>query len=215
MLMDGEREALEWASGCVREALDTGIAFDSPDIDLLLDMIAKGGSWSILNSLTCDTELLERALPVLADSGAAAIVMLKSREGVPEDPDGRLALARRAADLVDRAGIEHGQIFFDPVLTPVATTSGGLTVALETINGLKRDLPRFERIGGLSNISFGLPMRKLLNRSFLPMALFAGLTAVICDPTDQRLMETIAGVEVVLGLDPGCRSFLELYRSRK
>ena len=91
----------------------------------------------------------------------------------------------------------------------------GLTVALETIRGLRRDLPDFERIGGLSNISFGLPLRKLLNRSFLPMALFAGLTAVICDPTDQRLMDTLAGAEAILGLDPGCRSFLELYRSKK
>jgi cobalamin-dependent methionine synthase I len=89
-----------------------------------------------------------------------------------------------------------------------------MTVVLGTIAALAAEYPDYHRIGGLSNVSYGLPRRKLINRTFLAMALSHGLDAVICDTTDAALTEAVMVSETLLGLDPGCRRFLRSYRQK-
>ena len=125
-----------------------------------------------------------------------------------------MTLADRAVRAAAAAGMPPDRVFLDPVCTPIATTAGGLGVTLDTLRGLLRELPAYHRIGGLSNISFGLPLRRLLNRTFLPMAVQCGLSAVICDPTDSRLMESLRAAEAITGLDAAAKNFLRYYRSR-
>ena len=86
---------------------------------------------------------------------------------------------------------------------------------LGTLSALAAEYPDYYRIGGLSNVSYGLPRRKLINRTFLGMALSHGLDAVICDTTDAALMEAVMASETLLGHDPGCRRFLQSYRQKK
>ena len=213
MLMDSEEEALVWCARSIRKELGTGVSLDSPNLDLLLKVIPEFGEDAILNSLTSDEDVLLRACPVLADSGAGVVVMLKSREGVPGTVEGKLRLAEMATMKLSGAGIVAEKVFLDPVFSPLATSPGGLSSVLETIAELGKHFPDFQRIGGLSNISFGLPLRRLLNRTFLSMAVCCGLTAAICDPTDVRLMETLRASEAITGLDKGCRNFLQFYRT--
>ena len=216
MIMKGEEEALRWGARIVSTNLEAGVSLDSPNTDVLLKVIPEFGSRAILNSLTTDEEVLGEALPVVSDCGGGVVVILKSREGIPATADGRLSLAETVVTAVSKAGIPPGKVFLDPIFSPLATSMGGLSVALETIAGLRREYPEFQRIGGLSNISFGLPSRRLLNRTFLAMVLSQGLTAVICDSTDRRIVETLKTSEAILGLDPGIRNFLQFYRdSRK
>ena len=215
MLMKDEENTLIWGARCIIEELGAKVSLDSPKLDILLKVIGHFGSDAVLNSLMSDEDALSRAVPVLADSGAGVIVMLKGREGIPGTIDGRLRLAEKAASKISNAGIPAEKVFFDPVFSPLATSQSGLNIALETFVELRRHYPDFQRIGGLSNISYGLPLRRLINRTFLSMAVSSGLTAVICDPTDARLMETLRASEVIIGLDPGCREFLQYYRKMK
>jgi 5-methyltetrahydrofolate--homocysteine methyltransferase len=73
-------------------------------------------------------------------------------------------------------------------------------------------MPEYRTVGGLSNISFGLPMRSILNRTFLAMSAAAGIDALICDPTDRNISETIRAAEALTGIDPGCKKLLKYYR---
>ncbi len=215
MLMDGERDALIWAATAIREKLDAAVSLDSPDSALLLEIAPMFGEHAILNSFTADQDQIEAALPVIAETGASAVVLLKDRQGVPETAMLRLELASRVSALAGASGVPHERIFLDPILTPIATTPGGLEVSLDTIEALKRNFPNFPSIGGVSNVSFGLPKRRLVNSTFLAMAISRGLSAAICDPTDEKLRAVIAASEAIDGTDTGCRRFLEFHRGSK
>ena len=154
-------------------------------------------------------------LPVLASKGAGVIIMLKTEDGIPPRADDRLVHAREAVEIAGNAGIDEGRIFFDPVFQPVATGSEGLGTALETLRKLTAELPGCHRIGGLSNVSFGLPKRKVVNGAFLAMAISHGLDAVICDPTDNTLVNIMKSSEALAGIDPGCLRYLKHYRASK
>jgi cobalamin-dependent methionine synthase I len=215
MLRDGEREALLWAARAIRSKLAAIVSLDSPNAELLLELAPEFGEQVILNSFTADPEQIERALPVMVRSGATAVFMLKDREGIPETAMLRLELASRVSGFVCRAGIPEERVLLDPIVTPVATTAGGLRVTLETIEALKRNFPNFRTIGGVSNVSFGLPQRRLVNRAFLAMAVSRGLDAAICDAADSELVATLKAVEAITGFDAGCRDFLSFHRSQK
>jgi len=213
MLMEDEREALGWAAGVLRSKLGAIVSIDTPNADLLFDLAGKFGEGAILNSFTADEDQLELALGTAGRTGCAVIIMLKDREGIPETAMLRLELASRVSAFVRRSGLDPSRLFLDPVLTPIATTTGGLGVSLDTIEGLKRNFPDFRSVGGISNVSYGLPRRRPVNRTFLAMALSRGLDAAICDPTDPDIIGTIRTAEAVMGSDPGCRRLLAHHRS--
>lgn len=216
MLMERELDTILWAGRAILERFDKGISADSPDTGVLEKCAVEFGERCIINSLTADEDLLGKMMPVLAQAGAGVIIMLKTVDGIPPRPADRLGLAREAAEIAEKNGLPPGKIFFDPVFQPVATGSEGLETALETLRALSGEMPDFHRIGGLSNVSYGLPKRKVVNRTFLSMAVSHGLTAVICDPTDGSLIDTLKAAEALAGIDPGCLRFLKHYRdSRK
>lgn len=212
MLMEDEQEALLWGSRRIAEELGAGIFLDSPSPEILLDMMPRISSNVVLNSITCEEEMLARITPEIARSGAGVVILLKDGRGIPKSAEGRLELAERAVSAAAGAGIPPGSVFIDPVFTPAAISAGGAAVTLQTLAALRERYPDYERIGGLSNISYGLPSRRLLNRTFLAMAVSHGTTALICDPTDRALMETLRAAETLSGLDTDCRNFLQFYR---
>lgn len=214
MLMEGEREALLWAARIIRSRLGAVVSLDTPSSNLLIDLAGEFGEGAILNSFTVDEKEIERAIDAAGRTGCSVIIMLKSGEGIPDTAMLRLGLASEVSIITKRASVDTSQIFLDPVLTPLATTRDGLRVALDTIEGLKRNFPNFRSVGGISNVSFGLPRRRLVNRTFLAMALARGLDAAICDPTDQEIIGTLRTAEVAMGSDPGCKNFLAHHRSK-
>ncbi len=215
MLMEREEDALRWGAAAVREKLKVPVLLDSPDTAMLGRLIREFGSGAIINSLTCDEELLSAVLPVVAKAGAGVVIMLKDRNGIPPTVDGKLSLAERAVASASNAGVYPERLFIDPVFAPLATSAGGLLRTLDTVRKLGERYPECQRIGGLSNVSFGLPERKLINRTFAAMAISAGVSAVICDTTDRELIKTLRASEALTGRDPNCRRFLEFYREQQ
>lgn len=214
MLRGAELDTLLWAGSLILERFEAGICADSPDLQILRACASAFGSRCLLNSITADGDSLEAVLPAAARSGASVIVMLKTDDGIPATAGERLVLAGRAAEAAERAGIPPERLYLDPVFQPIATGSD-LGIVLETLDLLSGRHPDCPRVGGLSNVSFGLPMRRLVNRVFLAMAVSRGLSAVICDPTDGALLDALAASETLSGLDPGCRRLLGRYRARR
>ncbi len=212
MLMSGEEDALRWGAGIVRSTFGVPVMIDSPDRRILANMLAECGGECMLNSITADREALDEILPVAARAGAGVVVMLKDMKGIPASAGEKLSMAERVTSSGAKAGIVPEKLFIDPVLSPLATASGGMGAALECIRGIRESFPSCRTIGGLSNVSFGLPERKLLNRTFAAMASAAGVSALICDTTDRELMKTLKASDALSGRDAGCRKFLEWYR---
>jgi len=94
----------------------------------------------------------------------------------------------------------------------VATAPDACTITLETMRQIKAEFPLAHLTGGLSNISFGLPGRTLINRAFLTLAVNAGLDSAIMDPTDRGLMETLYATNAVLAIDAYCAQYSRAFR---
>ena len=214
MLMDDEAEALLWAARAIRAKLGATISFDTAKTELLPGLAEEFGEAAILNSFTADDDQLELAIETAGRTGSSVIIMLKNRDGIPGTAMLRLQLASRVSDLARRTGLDTSRLLLDPVLTPLATARDGLRTALDTIDGLERNFSNFRTVGGISHVSYGLPRRRLVNRTFLAMALSRGLDAAICDPTDPDIIDTLRAAEAVTGSDAGCRGFLAHHRSK-
>jgi 5-methyltetrahydrofolate--homocysteine methyltransferase len=215
MLMKDELDAMIWAAGSVIEQFDIKVSIDSPDIDILEKSLKEFGNRVIVNSLSADGEELSRMLPLISECQAGVIIILKDRSGIPVSSKGRLELAYKTVNLLEKAHVSPDNVYFDPIVTTIGAEMNGGKVVLEAFSDLKQYLPEYKRVGGLSNISFGLPLRKLLNKTFLSMAIANGMTTVICNPTDRGLIETLRAAETIVGADPGCRDFLKYYRKTK
>lgn len=213
LLMKDELNAMLWAVRLLIEKFDVKISIDSPDSGVLERCIKEFGNRVIANSLPADTEVLGRMLAIISEYQSGVVIILKNRSGIPEDSKGRLKLAGRAVNLIEEAGIPPEDVYLDPIITTIGTDTNGGGLVLDCFAKLEESYPAYQRLGGLSNISFGLPLRKLLNRTFLSMAIARGMNAVICDPTDRKLLETLRAAEAIAGADPGCRDFLAYYRN--
>ncbi|MCK4538439.1 MAG: dihydropteroate synthase [Candidatus Krumholzibacteria bacterium] len=214
MMMSGEKEALFKVAGEIINRQGVNVSIDSADPDLLISAAGLYGERCLLNSFACTDEVFERYLPEASASGAGIIVMLKNDRGVPSEAEARAILAEKAVSLMRKNGMPDEKIFIDPVFSPLATDISGLETALETMDLVARLYPDCRLTGGLSNVSYGLPMRRLVNRTFLAMAIPHGLAAVICDVTDRALIEALVASEALSGFDKGCRNLLKHYRGQ-
>jgi 5-methyltetrahydrofolate--homocysteine methyltransferase len=124
----------------------------------------------------------------------------------------RSARCRRLLSLTRLAGVPDSQVYVDPLTIAVSTRQDGVLIALDTVRALRAEAPEVRFSIGLSSISFGLPMRKVVNRVFLTLALAAGLDAAIMDPLDDSLHTEMLSAELVLGRDRFCRKYTGAFR---
>jgi 5-methyltetrahydrofolate--homocysteine methyltransferase len=133
-------------------------------------------------------------------------------EGIPDNVERRLEACELIAKSLTRMGVEMERIFFDPLVLPVAVDSRQGLVTLRTIEEIKSRYPDAGTVAGLSNISYGLPNRKLVNRAFLLMAIYAGLDAAILDPLDAKMMSMVKVADMLTGKDASCRTYIRAQR---
>jgi 5-methyltetrahydrofolate--homocysteine methyltransferase len=122
--------------------------------------------------------------------------------------------AKLISDL-ETLGVKRERIYIDPVIQTVSTNSKAALTVLETIEQGRRQFKGVHFICGLSNISFGLPKRSLLNRIFLALAMKAGLDSAIIDPLDKDLLGTLRATAVLTGQDPWCQAYTRAFREGK
>jgi len=135
-------------------------------------------------------------------------------QGLPETVDQRLRLAERLVVSLTQAGVAIEDIYLDPLVRPVSTDPQAAKVLWETIRLFKENWSQAHIICGLSNISYGYPLRRFINQAFLVMALEAGLDAAILDPLDQNLMGLFYASQLLLGKDEFGMNSLKDFRTR-
>jgi len=209
-----EIQDIEWLINTVQEVVDIPLCIDSPNPEAIKAGIRlhKAEQPPMINSITGEEERMHAILPLVAECGGSIIALTSDEKGMPETVEERLAIAERIYAVVEEYGITPERLFFDPLVFPLSTSTKSGLVFLDTVRGIKERWPAVKTISGLSNISFGLPKRKLINRVFLTMALCAGLDAAIMDPLDKQIMATVKAAEVLLDRDYFCANYLAAFR---
>jgi 5-methyltetrahydrofolate--homocysteine methyltransferase len=132
--------------------------------------------------------------------------------GIPPTAEERLEHCGVIAGYLGELGIPGSRVLFDPLVLPISVDGTQGQVTLGTLQQIKQQFPNSRTVLGLSNVSYGLPGRPLVNRAFLMMAMAAGLDAVILDPLDPVMTGMVKAADALLGHDLSCRKFLRAHR---
>lgn len=210
-----EAESLEWLIGVVQEVTDLPLAIDSSDPEAVRRAMPLCKHRPLVNSITDVAESFDALLPVLKEHRPRVIALCMSSAGTPSGVDDRLQTASRLVERLTGAGVELDDIFVDPCAMPISTGPEHGPAVLEAIACITKRFPGVHTSVGLSNVSFGVPARKLVNEVFLMLLLARGLDAAILDPCDRQLMANVAAAEALLGRDEFCVQYLRAFRAGK
>lgn len=214
-VIENEIEVLTWAIELIQDELDVGISIDTPDPKTMEAAlrIAKGDV--IANSLSGEARRLNQLLGVIRDFRPKVIVLCMDDLGLPQSVERVVEIARRVFDRICDAGITGKSIFFDPLVRPIGFDQSAAVFFLRSLRALKETLPEARTIAGISNVSFGLPARHVINRTLLSLAIENGLDAAIIDPLDRGMIMSLAATNLLLNRDPGCKNYIDLARKLK
>ncbi len=213
MFGDDEPQRLEWLIKTVQEVIDAPFAIDSPRPQAIEAALkVNKNSKPIINSITFEKARYEAVIPLVKEYKTGIVALCMDDSGMPETTDDRVVIAERLIDNLTREGVDISDIYIDPMVRPIGTGSHYGNVAIETIRQVKAKYPAIHIACGLSNISFGIPSRKLMNQTFLVAAMCAGMDGAILDPLDKKLMSFIYSTEALLGIDDYCMEYLTKFK---
>ena len=208
-----EVETLKWMIGCIESVSDLPIALDSPSADVLAQACRFCSRPGILNSVSGAGDKLDKLFPILAGNKDWQVIALLSDDtGIPRNAADRLKVFEKIMAKAGEYGIDPSRIHIDPLVEMLCTSENGIETNIEVISTIRRRYPSIHITAAVSNISFNLPVRRLLNLSFTVLAMNAGLDCAILDPTDRDLTGIIFATEALLGRDEYCMEYIGAYR---
>lgn len=212
---DREPDDLAWLVDTVQAAIDLPLCVDSANPAALRAAIPLCRRTPMVNSISGERERLEAVLPVVAEGESPVIALAADDNGISKDVGERLAVVARIMENTREAGIADSRVYIDPLVLPLAGFDQSGAVSLQAMAEVRNAFPEAKLCVGLSNLSYGLPARSLINRVFLALSTAAGLDAALVDPLDNNLMQELLATELVLGHDPYSRRYTQAYRGAK
>ncbi len=194
----------------LQSALSIPLQLDSSNPEALEAGLRVYNGKAAVNSVNGDPEVLERVLPIVKKYGAAVVGLTLDSGGIPPTAQGRLDIARRILDAALRHGLAKEDVWIDCLTLTVSAQQEQAGETLAAVAAVRRELG-LQTVLGVSNISFGLPNRMLIARTFLVQALQAGLTLPIVNPNQREMMDAVAAFRVLSGEDERCQSYVERF----
>lgn len=210
---DREVDDLIWLIETVQEVVDTPLCLDSANPDALKAAIQSVNKTPMINSISGEPERLRNILPIVAEHGCEVIALCMDDKGIPDSAEKRLAVIRKVFETTRKAGVPDEKVYVDPLVMTIATDTRAGGIILDTMRAVRSEFPQAHISLGLSNVSFGLPLRALINRTFLVLALQAGMDTAIIDPNDQELQAAKYAANLLLGNDKHCLGYTRAYRA--
>jgi len=211
-LPEKEPDDLIWLIENIQSVVDTPLSLDSANPKALEIAIKAVDKTPLINSISGEPERLEKILPIVADHGCEVIALAMDEKKIPETFDKRMEVIDKVLEHTRAAGVADDKIYVDPLAMTIATMNQSAVIACDTIRAVHEKYPEVHFTMGLSNISFGLPSRKQVNRGLLILAMQAGLDSAILDPLDKELQAAIITTELLLGKDRHCLNYLKASR---
>lgn len=212
-----ELQDIDWVVSVIQSSVKRfNICIDSPNylaIERALK-VYKGGGEILINSITGEEARIKTILPLAKKYKAKVIALTMTEEGMPHSAQDRLDVVKKILARAEKDGFDPNDLFFDALIRPISTEPEQAREFLAAIPMIK-GLGPAKTVCGLSNVSFGLPSRSVLNAAFLTMAIQAGLDAAIIDPLDKRLISSAKAAQALLGQDEYCAGFIRAFREGK
>ncbi len=208
-----EAECLKWTIDAVQETCDLPLCIDSPDAGVIREVLPLAKTTPMINSISLEPARLEEILRLVVDHKTKVIGLCQSEDSMADATEAKLELAEKLVEKVKAAGVEPDDLYIDPLVYPLSTDNKSATATLDAIDLIMKKLPGVHTICGLTNVSFGLPSRKLVNRTFLVAAIMRGLDAAILDPTDKQLYGALRAGIAVAGRDDFCMGYIRAFRA--
>lgn len=207
-----EAELLSWLVGVVQEVQDIPLCLDSADPGALRQALPLCRQRAMINSITAEEDRYQKVAPLVREFKTGVIALCLSEEGPPSGAAARLAIACRLVDRLTSDDITLENIYVDPCVFPVSTGIEHGPALLSAVSEICVRYPGVHTSVGVSNVSFGMPVRKLLNETLLVLLMSRGLDTAIIDPCTEGIMAHILAAEALLGRDDYCANYLRGYR---
>lgn len=206
---------IRWLIESIQEVTDKPLSIDSSKPKVIEAGLEIAKNKTIINSTTADIEKLDILIPLAKQYNAKLIGLTISTKGIPQNKDQRLELAAGIIATCVDCEFPVENLYLDPIVLPVNVAQAQMRDILESIHEFKLiSEPAPKTIVGLSNVSQGTGVRRLINRTFLSMAIAYGLDAAILDPLDKELVDAAITSELILNKQIYCNSYLEAYRKK-
>lgn len=210
---DREPDDLVWLVQTVQAAVTKPLCLDSANPAALTAALPHVKQAPLINSISGEAARLTGVLPLAAQAKGGVIALAMDDKGIPADTEGRLAIVHRLIAETRGVGIPDEQVYVDPLVMTIGASGSAARVALATVRAVKAEYPKVHFTSGLSNVSYGLPVRTLINRAFLTLMLEAGLDSAILDPLDRELRKALLAAEATLGIDRHCLNYTRAFRA--
>jgi cobalamin-dependent methionine synthase I len=208
-----EAEDMKWLIDTIQPVVSVPLCLDSPDpaiLEMAYQMVEKT---PMINSISLEKERFEAMMPFLDGKDCKVIALCMDDTGMPSSSTVIVGRAETLVQELGKIGIKPSSIYLDPLVQPISTDDTKGTMVLDAVRSIKEKFAEVHISGGLSNISYGLPQRKIINRTFIALMMNAGMDSAIIDPLDESIMATIRTADMLLGNDNFCVEYLKGVRS--
>ena len=208
-----ETEDMKWLLETIQPVVTVPLTLDSPDPAVLEMAFGMVENTPMINSISLEKDRFEAMIPFLNGKDCKIIALCMDDSGMPDSSDDIIGRADTLVNELNKIGIATGSIYLDPLVQPISTDSNKGVMVLDAVRGIKAKYPDVHITGGLSNISYGLPQRHIINRTFITLMMDAGMDSAIIDPLDAKIMAGIKTADMLLGKDAFCGNFLKGVRA--
>lgn len=208
-----ETEDMKWLLDTIQPVVTAPLSLDSPDPAVLEMAFQVVERMPMINSISLEKDRFDAMMPFLGGKECKVIALCMDDTGMPVSSDDIFARASTLVDELTKIHIPVHHIYIDPLVQPISTDSKKGLLVLDAVRDIKAAYPDVHITGGLSNISYGLPQRKIINRTFVALMMSAGMDSAIMDPLDPSIMATIKTADMLIGNDDFCGNYLKGVRA--
>ena len=198
----------------IQSILDVPLQIDSSNPKVIESALRAYNGKAIVNSVTGENKKLQEILPIVKKYGASVIGLTLDEKGIPKSIEDRILIADKIISAAKMYGISKDDIYIDCLTLTAAASQKEVMETLKALKLISENL-KVKTVLGVSNVSFGLPNRELLNRTFLAAALTLGLNFPIINPCQSEIMDTIKAFKVLDGEDPSAKEYIYAYKDVK
>lgn len=209
-----EREMMLAAVDAVQSVTDAPLQIDTTELDVLEAALRNVSGKPIVNSVNGEDEKLDTVLPLVKKYGAAVVGLTLDKDGIPKTAEKRFEIAEKILKRAMEYGIPKRDVFIDCLTLTASAEQDGAVETLKAMRGVREKLG-LKNVLGVSNISFGLPNRELVNSTFLTMAMNSGLDLPIMNPNSAAMIGAVGAFRLLSGYDRNGKDYIERFGADK
>lgn len=194
----------------LQSIIDLPLQLDTSDVQAMEQAMRIYNGKPLINSVNGKEESMRAIFPLVKKYGGVVVALALDEDGIPETAGGRIRVAEKIYKTAAEYGIGPEDILIDALCLTVSADSQGAVTTLETLRRVRDEL-HGKTILGVSNISFGLPQREIINAAFFTMAMQSGLSAAIINPNSEAMMRAYYSFRTLMGLDAQCGEYISIY----